>query len=377
MKSAIKPNGDFEIFLATAPGLETVLCDEVKANGFRAPKAVDGGVTIEGRWHDVWRANLVIRGASRILARLARFRTTQLTDLEARARRVPWSSVLRTGVPVRVEATATRSRLFHTGAVAQRVGNAIRNTFGAPLADDAALGVAVRFENDVCTISIDTSGELLHKRGFKEAVAKAPMRENLAALFLRQCGYTGTEPVVDPMCGAGTFVIEAAEIAMGLMPGRTRSFAFEELATFDAEAWQKLRDAKCVQATTTTVRFYGSDRDANAIAMSRANAERAGVAAVTAFHQLKVSELTAPDGPPGLVIVNPPYGTRIGDRKQLQPLYRALGQSLMSKFPGWRVGLVTTDATLAKATGLPFEPPSAPVAHGGLRVTLFRTKPLA
>jgi putative N6-adenine-specific DNA methylase len=372
----MKPNGDFELFLATAPGLETVLCDEVKAHGFRAPKAVNGGVTIEGRWHDVWRANLVVRGASRVLARLTRFRTTDLKDLEARARRVPWRSVLRADVPVRVQAAATRSRLYHTGAIAERVANAIRDTVAAPLSDDASVSVAVRFENDICMISIDTSGELLHKRGFKEAVAKAPMRENLAALFLRQCGYAGTEPVVDPMCGAGTFVIEAAEIAMGLVPGRARSFAFEELVTFDAEAWQKLRDARCAQTSTPAVRFYGSDRDANAVAMSRANAERAGVSHLIDFKQLKVSEVTPPVGPPGLVIVNPPYGTRIGERKKLQPLYRALGQSLMSRFPGWRVGLLTTDATLAKATGLPFEPPSAPVAHGGLRVTLFRTAPL-
>ncbi|MBN8912098.1 MAG: class I SAM-dependent RNA methyltransferase [Rhizobiales bacterium] len=356
----MKANGDFEIFLATAPGLEGVLCDEVKANGFRAPKAVNGGVTIEGRWHDVWRANLVIRGASRVLARIARFRTTQLTDLEKRARGVPWKTVLRADVPIRVEATATRSRLYHTGAVAERVGNAIHGTLGVPLSDDA-----------------HTSGELLHKRGFKEAVAKAPMRENLAALFLRQCGYTGTEPVVDPMCGAGTFVIEAAEIAMGLMPGRARTFAFEHLATFDAEAWHKLRDAKAAQTPTPAVRFYGSDRDANAVAMSRANADRAGVSAVTDFQPLKVSEIAPPDGPPGLVIVNPPYGARIGDRKKLQPLYRALGQTLLSNFAGWRVGLITTDATLAKATGLPFEPPSAPVPHGGLRVTLYRTRPLA
>lgn len=373
----MKANGDFEIFLATAPGLETVLCDEVKANGFRAPKAVNGGVTIEGRWHDVWRANLVIRGASRILARIAKFRTTQLTDLEKRARGVPWKNVLRADVPVRVEASATRSRLYHTGAVAERVGNAIKGALGATLSDEASLCVAARFENDLCTISIDTSGELLHKRGFKEAVAKAPMRENLAALFLRQCGYTGTEPVFDPMCGAGTFVIEAAEIAMGLMPGRSRSFAFEQLATFDAEAWHKLRDARAALSRTTPVRFYGSDRDANAVAMSRANAARAGVGDVTDFRHLKVSEIAAPDGPPGLVIVNPPYGTRIGDRKKLQPLYRALGQTMLSKFPGWRIGLITTDATLAKATGLAFEPPSAPVPHGGLRVTLYRTRPLA
>lgn len=373
----MKSNGDFEIFLATAPGLEAVLCAEVKANGFRAPKAVPGGVRIEGRWHDVWRANLVIRGASRILARLDSFRVTHLADLDKRARKLPWGDVLRLDVPFRVEASCKRSRIYHSGAAAERIETAIRETLGAPASPEAEVCIAARLENDVCTISVDTSGELLHKRGFKEAVAKAPMRENLAALFLRQCGYVGSEPVADPMCGSGTFVIEAAEIAAGLKPGRARHFAFEQLANFDEAKWRSLRDAKSASAATPVARFFGSDRDANAIAMSRANAERAGVADITEFHQHTVSELAAPDGPPGLVIVNPPYGARIGDKKQLHPLYRSLGQTLLNKFPGWRVGLVTSEASLAKATGLPFLPPDAPVSHGGLRVTLFQTEPLA
>lgn len=375
--ATMKPNGDFEIFLATAPGLEQLLCDEVKANGFRAPKAVPGGVRIEGRWHDVWRANLTIRGASRVLARLARFRVTQLTDLEKRARSLHWGATLRADVPVRVEASCSRSRIYHSGAAAERIAKAIVQSIGAPISDDAAITIAARFENDVCTVSVDTSGELLHKRGFKEAVAKAPMRENLAALFLRQCGYTGTEPVLDPMCGSGTFVIEAAEIASGLLPGRARPFAFEQLATFDATAWQKLREERIARAAMTTdLRFHGSDRDANAIAMSEANAKRAGVDAIATFAQCPAGAIEPPSGPPGLVIVNPPFGERIGDRKKLQPLYRGLGQRLLDQFGGWRVGLITTDTALANATGLPFLPPVAPVPHGGLRITMYRTDPL-
>lgn len=371
----MKPNGDFEIFLATAPGLEDVLCAEAKANGFRAPKSVPGGVRIEGRWHDVWRANLVIRGASRVLARLDTFRVTHLDDLERLARRLPWGGVLRRDVPFRVTASCRSSRIYHSGAAAERIANAIRATLGAPLSEEAAVGVSARIEDDLCTVSIDTSGELLHKRGFKEAVAKAPMRENLAALFLRRCGYDGTEPVLDPMCGSGTFVIEAAEIAAGLLPGRARRFAFEQLATFDAPAWHQLRGKSGVKHPAA--RFYGSDRDAGAITASRANAERACVAAFAEFRQCPASEIAAPEGPPGLVIVNPPYGARIGDKRQLKSLYRALGQTLLGKFPGWRIGLVTSEPALAKITGLPFEPPSAPVPHGGLRVSLFQTAPLA
>lgn len=368
------PEGDFEIFLATAPGLEAALCAEVAELGFRQPKAVPGGVTCRGGWPDVWRANLEVRGAGRVLARIAEFRAMHLAQLDKRARRVAWSTVLRPDVPFRVEATCRQSRVYHSGAAAQRVARAISETLGAANAADADVLVKVRIEDDLCSIAVDTSGELLHKRGFKQAVNKAPMRETMAALFLRQCGYTGREPVVDPMCGAGTFVIEAAEIAAGLKPGRTRSFAFEKLATYDALAWQALRAE--APSPAPAQRFHGSDRDAGAITMSRANAERAGVTAVTDFKQLAISEVVPPDGPPGLVIANPPYGVRIGENKALFPLYRALGQTLRTRFSGWRVGIVTSDSALAHATELPFKPPTAPIAHGGLRVTLFATDPL-
>ena len=125
------------------------------------------------------------------------------------------------------------------------------------------------------------------------------------------------------------------------------------------------------------VRFYGSDLDSNAIAMSRSNAARAGIGEMTEFRHLEISELVAPAGPPGLVIVNPPYGFRIGEKHRLAPLYRSLGQALLTRFVGWRVGLVTSEASLASATGLPFGPPAGPVSHGGLRVMLFTTGPLA
>jgi putative N6-adenine-specific DNA methylase len=169
-------------------------------------------------------------------------------------------------------------------------------------------------------------------------------------------------------------VIEAAEIAAGLMPGRSRSFAFEQLVTFDPLAWRTLRSKTGSRAPQA--RFHGSDRDAGAIEMSRANAERAGVAAFADFRQASVSELAAPEGKPGLVIVNPPYGARIGDKPALFPLYRTLGEVLRQRFTGWRVGIVATDAGLVKATGLPFLPPLPPVLHGGLRVALYRTGPL-
>lgn len=371
----MKPADHFEIFLATAPGLEAVLWEEVKSLRFRAAKHVPGGVTVNGNWRDAWRANLEVRGANKVLARVAEFRAFHLTELEKRARHVPWGKVLRADVPFRVAATCRSSKIYHSGAAAQRIEKAICAALGAKSAEDAPVAAMARIENDLCTLSVDTSGDLLHKRGFKVAVNKAPMRETMAALFLRQCGYDGKEPVVDPMCGSGTFVIEAAEIAMGLKPGRERHFAFEQLATFDAAQWEELRRAGPA-FTKPAFRFYGSDRDAGAIEMSRANAARAGVADLTDFQQHAVSDLAPPPGPPGLVIANAPYGGRIGDKKRLEALYRALGETLRTRFSGWRVGLITNETWLAKATGLPFLPTTAPVAHGGIRITLFRTGPL-
>jgi len=364
----------FEIFLVATPGLEAALCAEAQAAGFADAAVVAGGVTLTGGWPEVWRANLVLRGVTRVLVRIGAFRALHLAQLDKRARKMPWAAVLRRDEPVRVEASCRNSRIYHNGAAAQRIATAISEELGAPLADDALVRVMVRIEDDLVTISIDTTGESAHKRGFKQALNRAPMRETMAALFLNLCGYDGREPVLDPMCGSGTFVIEAAEIAVGLRPGRERQFAFEQLIGFDAEAWQALKGGG--EAQTTEFRFYGSDRDAGAIRMSRENAERSGVAALTQFDAVPIEDLTAPEGPPGLVIVNPPYGARIGNKAPLMALHRSLGVVLRQKFPGWRVGLITTDRKLAEATGLPWLPPGPPVLHGGLRVRLYQTAPL-
>ena len=366
---------EFDILLVAAPGLEVELRAEAVENGFRAPKIITGGVTIRGGWPDVWRANLELRGATRVLARIGAFRVLHLAQLDKRAREFPWGQLLRKDVAVHVEASCSRSRIYHSDAAAQRIGRAIAEELGVTISKEAELVIKARIEDDLCTLSIDTSGESLHKRGHKEAIGKAPIRETLAALFLRRCGYAGKEPVVDPMCGSGTFVIEAAEWAAGLKPGRTRHFAFEQLANFDSAAFAAMRARGA--ARQTGFRFLGCDRDAGAIRMASANAARAGVSGLTEFRQQAVSDLVPPEGAPGLVIVNPPYGTRIGDKKPLFALYGALGEVLRQRFSGWRVGIVTTDAALAKATGLTFLPEGGPVLHGGLKVYLFRTDPLA
>jgi putative N6-adenine-specific DNA methylase len=206
-------------------------------------------------------------------------------------------------------------------------------------------------------------------------MAKAPMRENMAALLLRLCGYDGREPVLDPLCGSGTFVIEAAEWAAGLHPGRNRSFAFEQLATFRPDAWRELRTTTIKSAAVEKeLMFHGSDRDAGAITAASANATRAGVSAITRFERKAISDIAPPEGPPGLVIMNPPYGARIGEAKKLEALYVSIGKVMHERFAGWRVGLITSNDGLARKTGLPWTNPSAPILHGGLRVKLWQTR---
>jgi putative N6-adenine-specific DNA methylase len=361
----------FEIFLVAVPGLEAALHDEARAAGFAGLSTVKGGVRFKGTWPDVWRANFVLRGASRVLARIGSFHAVHLAQLDKRSRAFAWGHYLAEGQTVAVEASCKASRIYHAGAAKERIARAVQEELGAVISDVAELTVMARIDDDLVTLSLDTSGALLHKRGAKQAMAKAPMRETMAALFLRQCGFTGAEPVLDPMCGSGTFVIEAAEIAAGLMPGRARHFAFEQFRSFDAAAYAAMKAAQA--SIIPTFKFYGSDRDEGAIKAARANAERAGIASFTDFERRPVSHIAPPEGPPGLVIMNPPYGARIGDVKKLQALYAATGTVLRTKFAGWRVGIITNDNTLARATGLTLKR-GAPLLHGGLRVHLYQAK---
>jgi len=359
-----------EIFLVTAPGLEAFLADEARGAGFDVTDTIPGGVTLSGDWPDIWRAHLDLRGAARVLVRTAAFRAMHLAQLDKRARKLPWIDWLRRETPVRVEAACRKSRIYHHKAAAQRIEGAL-TAAGFTVGTEGAVQVKLRIEDDLATISLDASGEALHRRGLKEKVHKAPLRETLASLFLRAAGYDGTGTVLDPMCGSGTFIIEAAEIAAGLQPGRARSFAFQHFANFDPDAFAGLRrDAHA----SGDVRFFGSDRDTGAIAVANANAERAGVAAVTQFAHASIGDLEPPDAPPGLVIVNPPYGGRIGKKGPLTGLYGAFGDTMRTRFRGWRVAMVTSDAGLAKSTRLDWDAPGPIVDNGGTKVRLWQTR---
>lgn len=363
-----------DLFAACPPGLEDMLADELREKHFSQVKQVPGGVNFQGDWPELWRANLCLRGATRILARLGGFMAFHLAQLDKRTRKFPWGDYLRPDVPIKVQVTTKKSKIYHAGAAQQRIERALTEGFGITISADAILTLRARIDDNKVTFSIDTSGESLHKRGHKQAVNKAPMRETLAALLLRKAGYRGQEPVFDPMCGSGTFPVEAAEIAMGLAAGRSRNFAFEQLARFDAAAFDTVKSA--IAHSTTDLHFFGSDRDTGAVHMAQQNAQRAGVDDAVTFSHCAVSDIVPPDGPPGLVFVNPPYGTRIGNRKPLFALYSTFGEVMRARFKGWRIAMVTSDPGLAKATGLKWADQSAPILHGGLKVWLWQTGPL-
>lgn len=368
----------FEIFLATTPGLEPLLLEEVQEAGFTKPAEVAGGVTIMGDWEDAWRANIELRGPSKVLARIGAFRAVHLAQLDKRSHKFPWAEYVKPDLQVRIEvSTNKRNKIYHGGAAGERLFKGLKAATGASLAKemaDADLVFKVRIEDDMVQISVDTSGEGLHKRGAKQAMGKAPMRETYAALILRGCGYQIGEPVLDPMCGSGTFIIEAAEIAKGLVAGRSRGFAFKHLVSYDADQVESLQKKETIQNITT--QFYGSDRNVNVIGFAKDNATRAGVIKHCDFAPTPIGKLTRPEGAPGLVIVNPPYGARISSKRDLVTLYRTFGSVMKQHFQGWRVGMVTSDFNLAKMTGLPWSEEKIQFLHGGLRVTLYHTAPL-
>ncbi|MGB1236405.1 MAG: THUMP domain-containing class I SAM-dependent RNA methyltransferase [Planktomarina sp.] len=355
----------YEIFLVAPPGLEKFVLAEAQERHFPNPEAVPGGVTFQGTLDHVVHANREMRGAVRVLLRVAEFRAMHMAQLDKRARKVPWGDILVRGGKVHVEATCRKSKIYHNKGAAERVANAVLAEVGGEVSNEATVRLKVRIEDDLVTISVDTSGDSLHKRGHKGAVGKAPIRENLAAVCLRACNYQTGEPVVDPMCGSGTFPIEAAEMAIGLHAGRSRSFGYEDLGF-------KTMAPKAADPQPVAPLFFGYDRDQGAIQSATANAKQAGLGGVVTFTRQAISDLTPPTDKKGLVMINPPYGARIGNKKQLYGLYGALGKTLLEHFGGWRVGLVTSENALAMATGLPWGEPVGPFPNGGLRITLHR-----
>ncbi|MCC6316679.1 MAG: class I SAM-dependent RNA methyltransferase [Gemmatimonadaceae bacterium] len=374
------PRTSFSAFAVAAPGLAALVGEELRDLGADVTQVDDAGVSFAADHAALYRANIGSRIASRIVVRAASFRAAHFSELEKRARAVDWERWIAPGRPVMVRASSRKSRLFHTGGIAERACEAIAHSVGEVRRDEAvdddddvgdAQLVIVRLERDQCTISIDSSGALLHRRGYRQAVAKAPLRETLAAAILRAAGYTGGAPLVDPCCGSGTIPIEAAMIARHMAPGLQRTFAFERWPSFASKAWgtvqERARDAVRATGLPTIV---GTDRDAGAIEAARANAARAGVADDIVFDRRPLSRSEPPSGAAGLLVSNPPYGARIGDPEALRSLYAAFGAHARGLFAGWRVALLATDPRLVGQARLGLRPVLRTV-NGGIRVSLF------
>lgn len=361
------------IFAITGPGLERVCAGELAALGMAGVRVTPGGVEFAGELRDLYRANLWLRTASRVVVRVGEVKSRDFPELFRKAVRLPWGRFVRPGTRVRVRASSHRSRLGHTGRIAATLGDAVDRALGRRLPPEAGPEqlVLARFEDDVCQLSVDSSGALLHRRGYREETAHAPLRETLAAGVLLQLGWDGTVPLVDPMCGSGTFVIEAALLAAARPPGMDRSFAFMDWPRCRPGLWEVLRADAAKGLRAVSVPLCGSDRDPRAVAAARRNAGRAGVLESVELSPLELSRVESPQGT-GLVLCNPPYGERLGEGCDLRPLYRALGEACRTRFVGWQAAVLCPDDRLAKATGLPLSR-VAGLVNGGIRVGLFAT----
>ena len=385
--SARSPQPDHRprsIFAVAAPGLETITARELGILGI-AGAAGAGGVSFTAARSALYRANLHSRTASRFLVRAGEFYAAAFSELRKKAAKVTWEEYLRPGQPVAIKVTCHKSKLYHSDAVAERVAGAIADRLGAPPVVQAgseeaetplAQLVLVRLLRDQCTISLDSSGALLHQRGYRLASAKAPLRETLAAGMLLAAGWDNTAPLLDPFCGSGTIAIEAALLAGRLAPGRNRRFAFMDWPDYDAELWEQLlaaAQAEAEQAGPPAI-IQASDRDAGAVAAAQENAARAGVAGAIEITQRAVSAIAPPAGP-GWVVTNPPYGVRLAEHGDLRNLYAQFGNTLRARCPGWQVAFLSADPRLQRSTGLAFDEARAvPLVNGGLRVILAQAR---
>lgn len=368
--------GRFELFVASAPGLEPLLEAELRALAVSVRSVEPGGVTVETDSTGLARLHLRAGLALDAWLHVGRFIARRFDQFEKHVRRLPWRDLLPAGASVRAVAHARRSRLYHTGALTERLEAFIE---AAP-SGTPTIEVRARLDRDVCTISLVTSGAPLSQRGYRTESGKAPLREDLARALLRLAGWPERGGLLfDPMCGSGTLLIEGALLAAGRAPGLGRAFVAEQLPFVNADAFAAAR-AEALDGSPAPVGelgpvCVGSDRDAGAVAAAQRNAARAGVeihaqrAAVSGAAR-RIAELGARGG---LVVCNPPYGRRISAQRDLRALYQTLGREVRALGPSWTFALVLADPRLAHQTGLPLEPRLV-TDHGGRKIHLFTAR---
>lgn len=354
---------------------------EAQAIGLPA-RPEEGGFAWTGDVRSVLVANVGLRIASRVLVRIAAFDARSFIELERWGRRIPWALTVAPHARVRFRVTCRKSRLYHSDAVAQRLGDAVSRAIAGVRTeadgagddelldrDDSTLFV-VRFFRDRCTVSADASGALLHRRGYRQATAKAPLRETLAAALLAASAWDGVAPLVDPLCGSGTIPIEAALAARRIPPGARRGFAVERWPGVSAELVRAVRaelGASTLAAAPGPI--VGSDRDAGAIHDARENAERATVAADVALAAHAISAMRLPEADRGWIVSNPPYGVRVGESGRVRDLWAQLGNVLHRRAPGWRVTLLSPDVALERQLRIPMHV-VARTTNGGIPVRI-------
>ena len=370
-----------ERFFAPCPrGLEALLADEIAAIGGSDIAATLGGVAFAGPFDLCYRANLESRLASRVLWRVAQapYRTEQ--DIYRACYDLRWPDWFLSRHTIKVKVSARHSPLKSLEFVTLRVKDAVCDTFRArsgrrPTVETSRPDIRIDafLDANAVTFYLDTSGEALFKRGWGKVAAEAPLRENLAAGLLKLAGWTPGKVLLDPMCGSGTILIEAAQVALGIAPGLRRRFAFEKLNNFDEKAWQGLRRAAAGrQRPPEPCALYGLDDADFALQTTRGNLEGAGVAG--AVQVAKGDVLSAsPPAAKGILIANPPYGVRTGDAARLEQFYPEVGHALKQRFAGWRAYLFTADLRLPKLIGLA---PSrrVPLFNGPLECRLYEFK---
>lgn len=361
--------GSIEAFAITAPGLSKIAARELADIGIAVADVEPAGVTFKGGLREVYTANLRARTVSRVIVRLALFQARTFAELERHSARLPWSKFIAPGRKFEIRVTSRKSRLYHSDAVAERIERAVREATEAEPAEgttveehegETAQLIIARIERDECVISMDSSGALLHMRGYRRAVAKAPMRETIAAAMLLACEWRADEPLFDPFCGSGTIPIEGAMLARRIPPGLDRVFAFQQWPWIEAGLWSRMRrDAELEILDRAPAPIIGTDRDEGAIRAAGENAERARVLDDVELAVSSVSEASVEAGP-GWVVTNPPYGVRVGTSRELRNLYARFGAVLHERFSGWKLAFLSADHALESQMRMELE-------------TLFRT----
>ncbi len=372
-----------KFFAATSPGLESLCLYELKTIAGTGKEFIEteGGVQFTGRITDCFSANLNLRTANRILMRIGEFKATNFLQLEKKLSGFPWELYLPADSSPGISASTKQSRLYHKYAIAEIFAASIEKRFalnGIPNSakdDSTDQQVFVRATNDRFIVSLDSSGDLLYRRGIKTHRATAPLRETTAAAILRISGYDGIEPLLDPMCGSGTFSFEAAMISQNIPAGLFRNFAFMNWPCFSPKRWAYIkRKAESGIKMISSPHIFASDIDPKACdslisCINKYDMLKTVEAAQKDFFDLSPHSLTKDKG---LVVINPPYGHRMGSRYESNKLFGAVCEKLKKDFSGWKAALIAPDAKIAEK--VPFSLKAATLFHGGLKISLLYGK---